>query len=60
VESEGPAEILTLAPVRMPNASGAREGPPLYVEIVRPLTEADLRSIDQFYIDRMDGIADKR
>ena len=38
----------------------AREGPPLHVEIVRSLTEEDVRSIDQFYIDRMDSIADKK
>lgn len=38
----------------------AREGPPLNIEIVRSLTEEDLRGIERSFIDRMDSIADKK
>jgi hypothetical protein len=37
-----------------------REGPPLQFEVVRPLTKADIERIDQHFIDRLNGITDKK
>jgi hypothetical protein len=38
----------------------AREGPPVQIEIVRHLTEADIEGIDQHFIDRLNNVADKK
>jgi len=37
-----------------------REGPPLQIEIERALTKADIERMDQYFIDRMNGIAEKK
>jgi hypothetical protein len=37
-----------------------REGAPLQLEIVRPLTKGDIEWADQHFRCRMNGIADKR
>lgn len=57
----GPGRNLHRSPTRETERKRrTREGPPIHFEVVRALTKADIEWGDQYFIDRMNAIADKK